>query len=467
MKTLIMILAGVAAFAMGAFGSWAPGAVGLAVLLSLVLAIEDLRRSLLVYATPFCAILLATLGYGANNIGLAGVPVFYFLLPVLLVNVQWSKIELPKVVLIAYSILLVVTVGRLMVDLPRFGSTAVRDSLVVFDLLYFVPVVDWARRVGPEKAARLVDVLMKLVAIWAVASLARGSIAPVFPTVGLYQPVSLADFTAAGLLSGLSFLYFIFAAKGSRQGLWAIVSFMAILIAQFKGVYVAVLLVFALSFLMGRGAAASSLKGVLRLLIVALLGLAVLSYMPALPSRVGSLGVDTLTTQLGELQGGSGPGSASIDRRDQWREATVQLILSTPSTFVLGAGLGSDLVQGFTSAEGTPVRKPHNDPLEMFGRLGAAGFLSALVVLAGIYKQIASPADPSRSRDGRFAAMAILYSLIISTTQPFFAFAYGTWPILFIVGVGYAACRADNVVGLRESVRAEERSGRSVRVRAM
>ena len=87
------------------------------------------------------------------------------------------------------------------------------------------------------------------------------------------------------------------------------------------------------------------------------------------------------------------------------------------------------------------VRKPHNDYLEAYARLGVLGLAALLATLALALGQVVAGARRLRGSTSQFLWWVVAtatVSLIVAATQPLLAYVYGTLPLFAVLGAGLA-----------------------------
>jgi hypothetical protein len=119
---------------------------------------------------------------------------------------------------------------------------------------------------------------------------------------------------------------------------------------------------------------------------------------------------------------------------------TLEQVSETPYGWLLGVGLGPDLIGGFTVGQGVLIRKPHDDYLEVFARLGLVGFAIFLSFLLSLTVPVVATArqPSSHSRFLWWVLSASVAYLVVAAAQPILAFPYGSVPLFTILGAGVA-----------------------------
>lgn len=383
---------------------------------------------------------LAVWSYGFNNFPLIRPIPLVDALVVISVALgfrKWWELRKEPVVrrlLFLLSILLVVVFFRLMVDIPRYGLLASRDALFAFELWVIFPAIALGYTLGEERLDRRLLWLFGIATLWFLLYPWRDTLTALSPVFGIQRPVPLFAFTTAGFLSVPAFFWFLWH-RGRLSGvLWAACAVLILLMVQGRGAYLAWFTsMFLVLLLHGRKSRLWS-----KVVILTLIGgLALLAVGGRFTGRVGEpVTFHTVVAQLETLIGKEGPGAGSFLHRLAAWPTVIDRVLSEPLGPVFGVGLGPDLFQGFALGPDILVRKPHNDFLEIWARLGVVGllpWLSFLVVLGWA-------AFKGARRDVKQTwILALQITLwITSFGQPAMGFAYVTvvWAALSGLWIG-------------------------------
>jgi hypothetical protein len=346
--------------------------------------------------------------------------------------------------------------ARLIWDIPEYGAfLALRDGLWIPDIM--------AAFVGYALYRKLGDKSESWLAFLAVAPVLYACLYPLRLTLQGSQLTGAAEpligFAGLTLVLPLS-LFWLLTRPGRRLHLLLLgLCTLELVFLQSRTLYLILLPALAVVTLgavragIGKRVAvrASSVGLILLVLLLAS------PYLPEVHGRVGRLSVDTVALQLDTLSGGLGPGAGGVEQRRAWTGSVFHDLRQRPLGLFLGAGLGRDFLQGFTSARGVPVRKPHNDYVEVLGRMGLLGLvpwaLLLIVVLATTYR--AAKVVPIAPAVLGFQVV----TLFTAATQPVFAFEYGGVPFWLFWGLVIAACRAGGSSERRSSGEDEEHPG--------
>lgn len=435
------------------FGSVAAIGIVFAILL-LLLAFLIAERKLWSYALWVAIFGLAVWSYGFNN-----VPLLFLHIPlvdalVLLAVIfglrNWwvlRRNSIVKSLLVLLSALILVVLFRLVVDFPRFGLLAVRDALFAFELWVILPTIAHGYALGERRLNRCLLWLFCIATVWFLLYPWRDLLYAISPVVGIQRPVPLFAFTTAGFLSVPIFFWCLWNRRGLVGGFWASAALLILLMVQSRGVYLAFLgSVIALLALWS-----GSVQQWAKIVPVGVVVGTVLSVLGgSVTGRLGvPVGLDTAIAQLKTLEGEEGPGEGSFEHRLVAWPAVIEQVLSDPLGWFFGVGLGPDLFQGFALGPDILVRKPHNDFLEIWGRLGVVGLLPWLGILAILGWEAFKGALRNPKHGWILALQLVLW--VTSAGQPAMGFAYITvlWAGLTGLWIG-AQLREDGsmIVGI-------------------
>ena len=267
---------------------------------------------------------------------------------------------------------------RLIVDLPEWGQYAVRDFTLPLEVGFLVVGYWGMRRYGVEQWI----LSLRWVFLFALGYFAlypwASNLTAFSPVVGLDQSVPLlGTYQGAGTAASAALFFFALVRPFGRLSyLLASLCLPVIALTQARGLYIAVpaaLLVLWLAVGRPRPSVAGSRSPRLRtgLAVVAAGGLAglLILFVLAPEGRLGAASSDFYVRHVGTLLGNAGPVASSLEDRERWFTGVTEQLDARPQGWIVGLGLGPDLAAGFDAGEGL-VRKPHNDYLEILGRLG-------------------------------------------------------------------------------------------------
>ena len=392
------------------------------------------------------------LTYGFANVGFSfgplPVPVTELLL---LPLVAWSLLQAKSLRSIGLPLLLVALfVGlaslRLIADFPSHGKLAIRDFTLPLEALTLL-VGFWALNTyGLRWACRLLLAVLIMVAAYGALMPWRETVAGMGPTVGLQQPVQLlGQFDSLGPALAAALFFFLLMVKSPWSIILGALCLGELALLQMRGLYLGVPLA-ALVVLIASNRVSTRLPGRLAG-AVAVAAILLVLVAPMIPSgRLGPVNAAFAVSQLETLLGKEGPGDGSYEKRQQWLERTWERQRESPETLLLGLGLGVDLASGFAANDLVDVRKPHNDHLEIFARMGAAGFSIWVGLLASViipvWRTVRSDRPTLQERHFLICALGLFtIYLFTATTQPVLAFPQGSIPLFLVMGMSLAVVR--------------------------
>jgi hypothetical protein len=329
---------------------------------------------------------------------------------------------------------------RLCIDAPTWGGYAFRDyaTYVEFSALF---VGYWAiQRVGLERWLKTLSWTFRALVVYGLLTFVPGIFSTFNFTVGLNGPTLLFG-SLTGLGSIAAFFFFALCERPTlNTALFAAAALPPLFKLQSRGLYLALILAFvvvgAARFLRPRGS--STRFGAIAGFAVAAAVL-VLALHPT--GRFGGASVSLITKQMSTLVGGSGPGAGTITTRKEWFTDVSRRVAADPGAVVYGFGLGPDLTNGF-GQEGRLTRKPHDDYLEMYARLGAPSLLLFVLLLGSSLRWVArGRRQASDPKEREFLVWVLANSaiyLLVAATQPLLAYPFGTIPLFAVLGAGLA-----------------------------
>lgn len=372
---------------------------------------------------------LVLFSYGFNNIPVPLTPaplvdslVLYALIGSFAV---WRKLALcPKVrkFFVSLSLLSIIGFIRLLFDIPHHGLLALRDALFIFELWSIFPAMVLGFQLGEQKLQKKLTWLFGIALLWFLLYPFREILTEISPIVGIQRPIPLLAFTSAGFISVPAFFFFAYYKKRLVSFLGIITALTVLLMVQSRGASLAFLTTLILLFFIRL----KELKKWLPRFVMGMLIMVLISpFLHYIPGRLGEpVGGTTILEQLQTLLGKEGPGSGSwLHRLSAW-PVVIQTVLEKPLGFLIGVGFGPDLFQGFTVGPDVLVRKPHNDFLEIWARMGIIGFLPWFFLLLLLLIEAIQSVRSSRNFTWVLALQLTLW--ITSFGQPAMGFAYIT-----------------------------------------
>ncbi|MFY9527631.1 MAG: O-antigen ligase family protein [Candidatus Acidiferrales bacterium] len=444
------------------------GLGGLAMCLTLYAILRWCRGRLELWQTLVLAAMTPyiILNYGFDNlaVGVGGFhfPVGELLMFLALALVIFGKergllstlLDPPVVCLFA---LLLLSCVHLVIDVPRYGIYAVRDSSLFVEAVFLLLGAVWAR--NPRKTRRLVlwmFFVFLLNLIYTYTFPWNEQIQAWSPTSGVFHPVPLfGNYEQNGLFLVAGALFCIWLGPSLvRWPRWVLLGLVVaqlggLAILQLRSMYVGILVVLLLLFLLREtkklagfaSALGWGVGGVLAMLLaVSALGI-------SLRGRMGPVDLSFIE-EHGRTILAVGDANARMGHdvdRGEWYGEVWDRIRSSPSNLIVGEGFGQALID-FENEQGVPVRQPHNTSLTILARLGFLGlsiWLLFLVLMAVRYVRFI------RTRRAFAGASALvlwlfMYSvlaLLFTSVQPEFEFSHGAIPFFFLQGLAIGIMR--------------------------
>lgn len=419
--------------------------LGLAAVLSIGLYLR-LGGTVLAVA-PLMA--LVALGYGANNVPAGTLPIPAVDLLLLLFLAISARYWAPGVSLggtflplLACALLWVLAIVRLYFDIPVYGQLAGRDALFIFEIPFVLVGVALGSRYTSRQLVRGLRVCCLLLTLWYATYPFRDVITSISPTVGIQRPVPLVDYTMIGVTAVSTFIFFILEThRRVISYLGATLSLAAVAMSQLKGSYLGLLLAVTAVGIMARfdlerQRASSSIAA--RATLAVATGIVILAALPPLPGRLAQVSMAAAIDQVRGLTDQSSLGGDSVEIRKRWMAQALSAVRQSPEGPLVGVGFGTDLTGGFRTAGGIVVRKPHNDFLEVYGRLGLVG-LAVFALLVGSMVRWSVRLASSNFQLGAWILGSQVVCLVTAATQPFFGFGYGAVPFYVVSGLALGA----------------------------
>jgi O-antigen ligase len=147
-------------------------------------------------------------------------------------------------------------------------------------------------------------------------------------------------------------------------------------------------------------------------------------------------------SHVATLVGEEGPGAGSLRQRIDWLGSAIERLNERPVRWLVGVGVGPDLADGFVDLNARPVRKPHNDFLEVMTRFGLPALLLflgvILVPLGAAFLAARTHLGDAATRFMWWLIATVLIYLIVAVTQPLLSYPYATVPVYTLLGIGFA-----------------------------
>lgn len=403
-------------------------------LLSLVLV------SILLFGT-------VALGYGFTQIGLhvgsIPLPLADILLGLSLIGIVLADFFRMRIGWL--GILLLTVFGwasyRLLADYSEWGTLALRDYVHYVEMWSLIVGYWIAYLLGSKGFTRFWSWLFGITVLYGLFYPYREFLMAISPRFSLVKTAPLLGFLASASIAGALFFLLLNVRHPIRFALGSgCLGIMAYL--QFRALYLALPLITILAFLFGTKESGKHLfGGILGSVAGGALLLALI--VPVMPSgRVGSVDAAFIWNHLQTVFGMKGPESGSVEHRRLMIDETLSIIADTPGGWLLGVGLGPDLIGGVEPAGDPSIRKPHNDYLEVLGRLGLVGLVPWLAIwFLGLLSMLRSSRSAHVPPDIRILLTSLgcvlLAYMCIAATQPLLSYSYGAIPAYTLLGAGY------------------------------
>jgi hypothetical protein len=442
-----------------------PAFVGIAVCTSLCLIVRWCRGRMEFWQA---LVLLALTPYIILNFGFDNLAINYFpvgellLLLALALVIRETKSDLlkrtlldpPVVCLIA---LLLLSCLHLIIDVPRYGLYAVRDSSMFFEAVFIVLGIVWAQNPrGTQLLIRWLFLILLVNLFYAYTFSWGERIQAASPSFGVFHPVPLLGNYQQGahwLLLGA--LFFVWLGPSVvRWPRWVLIVLAAaqlggLAILQDRSMYVGMVVIVLILLLFHQT------KKLVAFLSTIGWGIA---FVLVLSTAVSVLGI--------KLQGRMGPVDVSfleehaktvlaigdantlmshdVDRAD-WYGQVWNRVTSSPSNLFVGEGFGQALIH-FANEQGIPVRQPHNSSLTVLARLGFVGLTFWLLFIGMVLVRcVRFLRTPYRSAAVfglvLWLFLSIIVALLEASVQPAFEFSHGAIPFYFLVGLAIGLMR--------------------------
>lgn len=426
--------------------------------------LEFWQALVLLALTPY-----VILNYGFDNLAI-GAGGFHFpvgellmflaLALVVLKSQSWNLrnilAEPPVLCLIA---LLLLSCAHLILDVPRYGLYAVRDSSLFFETPFLILGAVWARN------ARSMQLLMRWLFFLFVLNLLytytfpwREGIQAWSPTSGVFHQVPLfGNYQQSGSTLVLGALFCIWLAPSIVPlKRWVLVllagaQLSGLALVQVRSMYVGIAVILAVLLLLREtkkltGFATALGCGVAALLVllsaVSLLGI-------KLEGRMGPVDFSFIEEHA-ETVLAVGDANARMSHdvdRSEWYGQVWDRVRSSPSNLMVGEGFGQALIN-FENEEGIPVRQPHNASLTVLARLGFLGLSIWVLFIVLVLVRYVRALRLRFTSEGSSTLILWLFfftllGLMQASVQPSFEFSHGAIPFYFLLGLAFGIMRME------------------------
>lgn len=346
------------------------------------------------------------------------------------------------------GVLLILSFFHLVVDVPRYGLYALRDSTLIIEGLFLLLGLLWARdQRRTESFIKFLAILLVINLIYTFSYPWSEWIRNWSPKSGIFLTVPVfGSYAQSYLYLAAGALFFIFVAKyWMSWPHWVLVllgvfQLLGIAVLQARSMYIGLLLCFLMLIMLGEG------RKVIKTTAVVVLSIVVLGLFTSLVSfelqgRIGPVRLDFLWEHFRSLLLKRGaPAIGTIYHRFEWYSNVLRRVQRSTLNFLVGEGFGQPLID-FTIRGGIQVRQPHNTHLSVLARLGLVGlafwamfhFSIVFRFIRTLHKRhILSP------RTSNLVLWLFLYYILVlvtTTVQPLLEFSYGAIPFYFMMGL--------------------------------
>jgi O-antigen ligase len=360
-----------------------------------------------------------------------------------------TLLDPPVVCLIA---LLLLSCAHLVIDVPRYGLYAVRDSSMFFEAAFLILGAVWAR--NPRNMQLLIRWMFFVFVLNLLYSYTlpwSAEIQAWSPTSGVFHPVPLfGNYQQSAFFLLLGALFCIWLAPSVvRWPRWILVVLAAaqlsgLAILQVRSMYVGIALIFLVLLMLRETKKLARFASTLGWGIGALLALllAVSALGIKFQGRMGPVDFLFLEEHAKSVLALGDPNARmahDIDRAD-WYEAVWDRVRSSPANLVFGEGFGQTLID-FENEQGIAVRQPHNSSLTVLARLGLVGLTIWLLFIVLVLVRYVRALRMRFTSEGAptlvlWLFLCFLLALLQTSVQPTLEFSHGAIPFYFLLGLG-------------------------------
>jgi len=366
----------------------------------------------------------------------------------------------------AWLLMIVLAIGHLAFDLPRYGAYAVRDASFVLEGVFLALGFMFARG---ESEMRL---FLRMMAVLFVVNLAYALTFPFQEAIRAASPVSgiflnvplLGSYTHTALFLLIGSLFFLLLGKRATGWPLPVVVIIAVaqagwsLVLQVRSMYLGMVLSALLLVLLGGVRSGGSRKAVILIAAACLLVFSVDFFDIELRGRVGKVDTEFFLSPVRSLllQPGT-PGLGTVKWRldllpDLWARWTRGI-----TNVLVGEGFGEPLID-YVGLGGVVIRAPHNTHITVAMRLGLTGLAIWIFVHARIVALLFGGLRRHRSDEVLrslylWLLLSYLLSMLFTSVEPWLEFSFGAVPFFTLVGFVMGLVDADET---HEALRDEE-----------
>jgi O-antigen ligase len=350
-------------------------------------------------------------------------------------------------------ILIVLAVFHLVMDVPRYGIWALRDSTMCLDGIFMFLGLAWAM-----KSKNVVFVTKWLLVVF-ILNLFYSFTQPWGEQLYAWSPVSgvflkvpiLGHFNGRGdiLLAGALFCICVGSYVVKRPSWLMLVlaglQFLGIAIAQTRRMYLAAVLVMLLLVVLGEAKKFAKLFVLVPFAIVVIYLVTTVGGIE-ITGRIGPVNLSFFKEHLRSLQTSEGTPGSAVEGRITSVDEALEHFYAHP---VFGEGFGEPLLNevDMNQDQGAVGRVPHNSSISYLARLGAIGFVVWIAFHLSLLNRFVHAFRQRHSADKRFYALALWFFLfyvlfmISSLVEGPFEFPSGAVPFFFLMGFALGLIR--------------------------
>ncbi len=363
-----------------------------------------------------------------------------------------------------WLLLVGLSVAHLVLDIPRYGTFAIRDASFVFEGVFMLLGFLWARRATKTKPFFMaLAVLFLLNTAYSLTYPIADKLVEISPVSGVFKPTPLlGSYSHADFFLVVGGLYYLLVMPHFRmwpprltlllaalQASWAFVF-------QGRSVYIGTAIALVLLVLFG------GLRRGARVIAVIVGGLMVFFVIigitgSVIQGRVGVVGPDFLWQHVRSLflVDPNTPAEGTVQWRLDLLSPLRERWTASASVMAIGEGFGQPLID-FENAENVVVRQPHSTHITVLIRLGALGFLVWLLmhwrILTSLLRFLRSCRRETLNHDlALWLLLFYVLGVVLTTFQPWLEFSYGAIPFYFFVGFALAMAPRPTGEGARAS----------------
>jgi O-antigen ligase len=340
--------------------------------------------------------------------------------------------------------LLVLAFCHLVLEVPKFGVWALRDSTMCLDAIFMLVGLAWAmKRDSIVFVIRWLLVIFTLNMLYGFTLPWGEKIWSWSPESGVFLKVPIlgnyngtGDLLLAGALFSICVGSFVIKRPAWLMLFLAATQFLGVAITQVRRMYVGAVIVLIILVLLGE------IKKFAKLFIlvpVAILVILLATTVGGLEisGRIGPVNLAFFKDHIRSIHTSEGTPGSSIESRFSMVDEALERFYSHP---VLGVGFGEPLLSDIDMTNSAASRVPHNSSLTYLARLGAIGLALWIAFHFCLIKRFVYTYRQRHSCDPRVYAFVLWFFLfyvlfmLASFVEPPFEFPSGAVPFYFLTG---------------------------------